>query len=200
MNRMALLCSLSVVGLTAAALIEHREETVAAATRATSEGAPRETTTAPARVDAPPRTTEPEVRRTVDVSRLRAHVQQHIIKPLETSFLDRVRFSRVRQPSRTLHLEMKPPTEERAPREDAQEFVYFEIEQGGGRLRPRGTRLPFLHGRMALASGQVELTRAVRGVSQNQPHAWKPAAEFLRAMGVEPGAPAQVAKVKRRPW
>ena len=192
MNRMALLCSFAVVGLTAAALVQHRQESVAPEEPAKTPdlGASAPTGEVPTQL--------PEVAPRVDLDMYASQIRRQIVEPITASFLERVRFSRARHPARELHLRMREPTEERAPREDAREFVLFDIEQSGGRFDRSGKRHPFIYGRITPQTGAVELALVRKGTENVFPRAWQPAAEVLRRLGVKPGQkPALTAKQKR---
>ena len=185
MNRMALFCSLLVVGLTAAALIEHRR----APEPSSIDSPPVVAAVLPAGAGAHTAPTGPQASAEVPVARvdrtaLRAQLTREIVKPIQASFLERVNFSRVRMPARELFLELREETEERAPREDAQEFVFFAIEQEGGRFRERGKRSTLARGRVHATTGRVELALVRRGTEGVEP-AWKPASDVMRVLGVK---------------
>ncbi len=182
MSRMALLCSLLVVGLTAAALVQSRRE--ASVTAAGRTPPPRAGTPAAA-----PAIDRPTVERPpVDLGAVAARIEREIVSPIQERWAERASFSRVRRPSSRLHLEMPQPTDEdeRPPREDASPFVHFRLDREGGRFDRAGTRVPFAFGRVAVAGGDVELALVRRGDEHGTPRAWQPAAAVLRHLGVDP--------------
>ncbi len=188
MNRMALATSLAVVLVTLAAFVNHVQ------TRPLpGEEAPPMTERLPvlmplAAVEAPtPRAAEskpkPPALTTAKRAAIEARVRKEIVSPLQKSRFNHRRFSRVMLPVRNLKLKMEDYAIH-APKEDAPEFVLFELQEVD-ELRTRVDKKArvLAHGRVQVATGTIELSVLRRG-KQSTTRDWQPAVKALPRLGL----------------
>ena len=171
MNRMAILCTFVVLGLTTVVLLDQRRGDDGGVL---PDGRARADT--PAAAPSAGLRPGPEIAPRVDRRALEVRLQREVVAPLAEGWTRRLSFSRARQPTPDLSLRMQP-TEERGPREeDAERYTYFEIDQTPNR-HPRDDRppTPWMRGRVARDGGAIELALLRAGT-------WTPAPAMIEAL------------------
>ena len=184
MNRMALATSVAVVLLTLAAFVNH----VQTRPRPGEEPPPMPVLVPLAAVEAPaagtPEATPAPAALTVAKhAAIEARVRKEIVRPLQESRFSLRQFSRVRLPVRNLKLEMEK-YRIRAPKEDAPEFVLFELREVDERRARADVTPPVLaYGRVQVATGALELS-VFRSGKRKATRDWQPAAKALPRLGL----------------